>query len=370
MRTTRRRICGFALVAALVPVGTLSACSSSGSSSSSSTAASSSNSSGTVAVNVGTGTPVHLKKGPLHIGIFMNDTTNQWEQDVANSAKATAESYGWTADILTPQFDVQTQLNQIQTAATDHTYDAIVAVPVDGQLECTAFTKTLPAANILVSIAATPLCNTAAATGVGLWSPGTLNWVGGTGVTAAYIRSWLNAAARLNPGPQNAVFVAGPQTISVTQLSQVVVKQWQPSHPDFKITNFLYTDFTTPSGYAATLAYMRAHPSTTVVLSTYSPDLTRGVVQALKALGLAGKIKVADSGGSNYSYQQISAGTVQFTSPLFPIETGKYMVQSIKAAQAGQTPERYISDIPPALGSPQNIPIITKANMNIFKPEY
>lgn len=369
MRTRRRMIHGGALVVALA-TGALTACSSSGSGSSPGAAAGSANSAGTVAVNVGTSTPIHLKKGPLHIGIFMNDTTNQWEQDVANSAKATAEKYGWTADIITPAFDVQTQLNQIQTAATDHKYDAIAAVPVDGQLECKAFSQTLPQANVLVSIGAVQLCGKAMAAGNSLWQPGTLNWVGGTGVTAPYVRSWLDAAAKLNPGPQKAVFVVGPQVLTVTRVEQTVVQQWQAVHPDFQIANFLYTDFTTPSGYQQTLTYMRAHPDTTVVLSSYSPDLTRGVVQALKALGLAGKVKVADSGASNYAYQQLTDGNLQFTSPLFPIETGAYMVEAIREAQEGKTVPRYVSDIPPSLGTPDNIPIITKANTNIFKPEY
>jgi ribose transport system substrate-binding protein len=352
--------------------GALTACSSGSSSEAASGGANGepSGGGGTVAVNVGTATPIHLKKGPLHIGIFMNDTTNQWEQDVANSAKAQAEKYGWTADIITPAFDVQTQLNQVQTAAATHKYDAIAAVPVDGQLECNAFTKTLPQANVLVSVGAVQLCGKALAAGTALWQPGTLDWVGGTGVTAPYVRSWLNAAARLNPGPQKAVFVVGPSVLTVTNVEQAVVKQWQPQHPQFQITNFLNTDFTTPSGYQQTLTYLRAHPDTTVILSSYSPDLTRGVEQALKQLGLAGKIKVADSGASNYAYQELEAGDLQFTSPLFPVETGEYMVRAIKEAQDGQAPPRYVSDIPPNLGTPDNIPIITKSNMNIFKPEY
>jgi ribose transport system substrate-binding protein len=349
----------------------MAACSSSTAKSPSGSAGgSASGSSGTVAVDVGTGTPIHLKTGKLHIAIFMNDTQNQWEQDVANTAKAQAESYGWTADIVTPGFDVQKQLNQVQTAATNHTYDAIAAVPVDGQLECNAFSKTLPAANVLVSVGAVPLCGKNFESGANLWQPGTLNWVGGTGVTKDFVTSWLNAAAKLNPGPQKALYVVGPEVLTVTNLQKQVVKTWQASHPDFKIADFLYTDFTTPDSYQKTLDYLHSHPDITYILSSYSPDLTRGVVQALKAVGKAGTIKVADSGGSQYSYTQLKDGTIQYTTPLFPKETGQYMVQAIKAAQTGNAPVRYISDIPASLGTPSNIPIITSSNMSIFTPEY
>ena len=325
---------------------------------------------GTVPVDVGGGTIVHLKKGALKIAILMNDTSNQWEQDVAKAAQQTAAKYGWSSSVFDPKFDTQTQLNQIQNIATNHTFDAVVAVPVNGALECNALSKTLAQANVLTSIGATPLCNTSSASGNGLWVPGTLNWVGGTGVTTPFITSYLNAGAQANPGPQNVAFVAGPENISVTQLQQSIVKTWQPQHPDFKIQNFVFTDFTTPTAYQDTLAYLRAHPNTSVIMSSYSPDLTRGVVEAVAALGLTGKIKIDDSGGSTYSYQELLAGAIQWTTPLFPIETGEYMVSSIKAAQDGQAPQRYISDIPPQLGSASNIPILTKANMSKFKPEF
>jgi ABC-type sugar transport system substrate-binding protein len=365
VETTRRKVAGLGL-SALVAVGALTACGSSKSSATSTTKASSD----TVAVDVGTGKPVQLKKGALHIAVLMNDTQNQWEQDVANSAKEEGQKFGWTVDIITPGFDVQKQLNQVQTAATNHTYDAIAAVPVDGKLECNAFSKTLPNANVLVSIGAVPLCDKAMNSGDALWQSGTLNWVGGTGVTAQFVTSWLNASAKLNPGAQKAVYVVGPEVLTVTNLQKKIAAEWQSSHPDFKIADFLYTDFTTPDSYKKTLDYLNSHPDTTYVLSSYSPDLTRGVVQALKANGKAGQIKVADSGGSNFSYDALKAGTIQFTTPLFPKETGIYMVDSIKNAQDGKSPQRFVPDIPATLGTPDNIPIITKDNMNIFTPEY
>ncbi|MEN2738381.1 sugar ABC transporter substrate-binding protein [Microbacterium sp. X-17] len=325
---------------------------------------------GTVAVDVGTGTPINLNKGPLRLALLMNDTSNEWEQNVVQGAQDAAKSYGWTLDVLNPGFDVQKQLNQIQTIATSGRYDAVLAIPVDGALTCTAFSQTLPQANILVSIGATQLCDRSQAEGDNLWQPGTLNWVGGTGVTAQYIRSWLDVAVKMNPGPQKAVILMGPQVITVSQTTNTILdKEFIPAHPDFVIADRLYTDFTTPDTYQKVLDYLTAHPDINVVLSTYSPDMTRGAIEAINALGRTG-ITIADSGGAKYTFDQIAAGAIQFTSPLFPRETGQYMVDSIKAAQDGKAPQRFISDIPPALGSLTNLPIFTKDNMSTFTPEF
>ena len=53
----------------------------------------------TVSVDVGTDKPVELKTGPLKIGIFMNSMSNQWDQTLVDSAKATAASFGWETSV-------------------------------------------------------------------------------------------------------------------------------------------------------------------------------------------------------------------------------------------------------------------------------
>jgi ABC-type sugar transport system substrate-binding protein len=324
-----------------------------------------------VAVDVGNGTPIQLKKGALKIGIFMNDTQNEWELNLANTAKATAESYGWTADIITPGFDVQKQLNQVQTAATNKTYDAVVAVPVDGGLTCNAFTKNLPKANTLVVIGAVQMCGNPLAENEALWTPGTLTWVGGTGTSAQFIKSWYDNAAKTNPGPQNAVMVVGPDVLTVTQAERKIYADWSAAHPDFKITQWLNTNFTTPDTYQKSLAFLKAHPEITVIMSTYSPDMTRGVVEALKAAGKQpGETPIVDSGGSKYSFDEINSGYIQWTSPLFPKTTGKLMVEAVKAAQDGKSVPKLTVEIPPELGNLDNIPVFTKSNMSTFTPEF
>jgi ribose transport system substrate-binding protein len=359
----RRRLGAAAAVAAVV---TASACGSGD------TGADTTGSGGadTVAVDVGTDRPVQLSTGPLTIGVFMNDTTNAWQESVVRGATTIAKKYGWNIETVSGGYDVQKQMNQIQTAVASGKYDAIVAIPIDGTLECKAFSETLAAANVLVSIGAQQLCGKNLAGGEELWQEGTLNFVGGTGTTAPYVRAWLEEAAKRNPGEQDVAYVVGPQVLTAQQVIETIVKdEFQPEHPDFAINDFIYTDYTTPDSYQKTLDYLNANPDTDIILSNYSPDMTRGVIQAIEAAGRTGEVTVVDSGGAEFSIEQIAAGNIQFTSPLFPEKMAEFMVESIKAAQDGAEPERYISDIPEEL-STSAIYIVDENNHEGFEPQY
>ena len=107
-------------------------------------------------------------------------------------------------------------------------------------------------------------------------------------------------------------------------------------------------------------------------MSVYSPDLTRGVIQALQANGQLKKIKVADQGGSSYSIQQIKDGNIEFTMPYFPYSNGYLAVKSlVNAAQGqGKTPQRFVDVVPPAYGNYRTHLRSRRQNANSFKPEY
>lgn len=343
----------------------LAACSSS-SSSGSSPASGSVAAAGTVDVNVGTGTPVKLPKGPLKIGIFMNSQSNQWQLNVAHTAQQTAQSFGWTATIQGFNFDQQAMQNALQLAITNHTYNAIAVVPIDGNGSCNILTKTAPQQNVLVVVGGVPLCGRDAQHVNGMWSPGTLAY---TQVAPSYdyANLFIKKASELFPGPQNVAIVVGPPLNGNTIVMHDLAIQWAQTDPQFHITNFITTDYTTPVTYSAVQTYLQAHSNTTVLLSVYSPDMSRGVVDALQSLHLVGKVKVADMGGASYSIGEIKAGAIQLTMPYYPISTGKNMILAIRDAQEGKPLGHVIEEIP---GGLSNAPVITKSNVNSFTPQY
>jgi ABC-type sugar transport system substrate-binding protein len=366
-RTKARLVVPIASAAAAAMI--LAACGSSsgaGASSSGPPASGAAPAAGTVAVDVGTGTPVKLSKGKLRVGIFMNAQSNQWQQNFANGAKAQAESYGWQATILDFGFDGQKMLDAFQSAVTKKTYDAWVVVPIDGNAECKMLTETAPKANILVTVGGTTVCNRDLNATAELWAPGTYSYHA-MAPSPEYIKKFFAATGELNPGKQNVVFLGGPAANGAVIAFKKFGNEYMAAHPDFQIKDYLETDFTAPTTFTALQAYLQAHRDTTIVMSCYSPDVSRGGVKALDSMGLAGKVHFTDVGGSQFTVDEIKKGVIQATFPFYPKTQGTNAVIAIKDAQDGVTPKRIYDEIPGGLA---NVKPITKDNVDSFKPEY
>jgi ribose transport system substrate-binding protein len=347
----------------------LAACGSSSSSSTETSApassAASSAESTTVAVDVGNGT-VQLPKGALKVGIFMNAQSNQWQQAVANNAKKVAESYGWTATITEYNFDEQKMEDAMRTAITNKTYDAWVVVPIDGVASCKLVTEEAPKANILVTVAGTTMCGRDNKSVPDMWAPGTYSYHA-LAPSPDYQRKWFAALAKRYPGPQKVAYVVGPEANGATIVAHTIGDEFSNSQADFKVVDYINTDYSAPTTFAAVQAYLQAHKDTTLILSIYSPDVSQGTVQALKSLGLAGKLKMSDMGGAQFTIDQIKAGVIDLTMPYYPVTQGENTVKAIKDAQDGVTPKRIYDEIP---GGIDNALIITKDNVDSFTPQY
>jgi ribose transport system substrate-binding protein len=350
---------------AVVVAGCGSGSSSSGGAAAPAAAASSS---GTTKVDVGSGS-VEVTKKPLRIAVLMNGQTNAWQLAIAKSAQETASAAGAKATVLDAKYDLQQQLNQLQTLATSKKYDAVMVTPVDGHQECDAISKTVAKANVLVSVFAQPICGREKNSGDDLWAPGTVNFVGGDSGTE-HTTAQLEAAAKLNPGPQNVAFFVGPELAPAVQVEVAAAKEFEKQHPDFHIKDIVNTDWTTPKGYSTALSYLHAHSDIGLIVSDYGPDLTRGILKALKASGKDGSIKVVDSGGSKEMTDLVRTGAVQATIPTFPKEYGKVTVEKLIAAQSGTTPARFVPDIPTQFGTVDDPVVITKDNVGDYTPEF
>jgi ribose transport system substrate-binding protein len=354
------------VAAAAVSALLLAACGSSSHTSSHTSSSSNDSSSGaTVDVNVGTGTPVKLSTGKLKIGIFMNGMTNGWERALSASEEKAAASYGWTTTLIDSNYDVQAQINALQTAATQHTYDAVTVVPIDGEQECNILTKTLPENNIIATTAGSPICGRENGPNADMWSPGTLSH---DSVTPSYTydQLFLNKSAALLSGPQNVLLVVGAATNNTSIVFKKLLPAFETAHPGFKIENFVYTDFTTPTTYTDVQAYLQAHKNTTAILSDESPDITRGVIQALHSLGMS-NVKVLDMGGDSYSASEINSSGILMTLPYYPAFDGSAMIEAIRTAQEGKTPARVGDTVP---GGLENIPVVTRQNVASFHAQY
>ena len=324
----------------------------------------------TVSVDVGTGTPIKLPKGQLRVAILMGYLTDAWTQNFSNSAVAAIKATGDIPTVFNAQGSQDTQNHQAQTIASNHSADVVIFHPVDGTDACNAATKTLPSAGILVVDVTGILCGRVANSGDDMWSPGTLTFAGGDS-TVAYLGAFARNTQKFNPGPQNVLDIMGPELSPYAKANVAAVQQVAKDHPEFHLEGVLYTDYTTPDGYQKTVQYLQAHHDITVIMSAYSPDLTRGVINGLTASGYqAGQIKLTDLGGCQYAFQMLQQGWIQFTQPYTPKTTGEQAVNAYKAAQAGKTVPRVTSEVPPNMGTYTDPVTITKSNMGQFTPQY
>jgi ribose transport system substrate-binding protein len=308
--------------------------------------------------------------GHLKIAFFENASENTWQINFGKAAVSEAHKYGDSITVFNGDFDVTTQIGQMINVAQSHKYNTAILSNIDTNAECNVATKTLPAAGILVAVAAQPICgHGTATTGIGLWQPGTLNYVGGD-VSLPAVAAWANLTGKLNPGAQNVAVVVGPSTAAVTASEEGAINAYAKAHPSFHVATYINTDYTTPTTYTAVLNYLHAHPNTTLIMSVYSPDCTRGVIQALAALGKVGKIKVADEGGASYALHEIKAGALELTMPYFPEVQARDAVDSLVQAANGQGTPPFVSDVPSQYGTWTQPLAITKQNSSSFTPEY
>jgi ribose transport system substrate-binding protein len=170
----------------------------------------------------------------------------------------------------------------------------------------------------------------------------------------------LDYVIKQNPGPQKVAVITGPDLIVQTIMIDKAIKEIQAKHPDFEVVAEVRTDYSLPQAYQKSLPLLQAHPELTLLIGNYS-DLTRGAVQAMKQLGLIGKIKVYDNGGSTWAFQAVRDGDVVSTRTYTPYTEMQKSVDSIVAAWKGQETPRYV---------PLESVYITKANIDQYKPQY
>jgi ribose transport system substrate-binding protein len=354
---------------ALVVAVVLVACGSDSSSDSgsASTATSTSSGDGPTTVDVGTDAKVTLPKKGMKIGLFMAAITNEYQQQVVKGAQDAAKGAGVTVTPYNGEFDPAKQLDQIQNAMQQGGLDAVILHSADGNVLCNIASKQLPGKGVAVVAIAVPVCGHEVATGEESAEPGTLAYVGSV-TTKDFITGWLNAAAEQNPGKRTAAMVRGPELIGQTRAIDNILKGWQAEHPDFQIKYKTQTDYTTPDALAKTQALLKAHDDIDLVMSVYSPDLTRGVINGLKAEGKLGKIPVADMGGSKYTFEQIRAGNIQFSLPMFPYNDGKRAVEALVGAASGKQPPRFVDDS--EVGTAVEPFVITKDTIGEYSPQY
>jgi ribose transport system substrate-binding protein len=300
-----------------------------------------------VAIDVGNDMTVNLPRDrPLRIAYFLPSVVNDYGLTQKRAAEEMAQKLGVEITMFDAAFDPSRQLNQMQTALQSAHFDAALVSAVDGSTVCKTATDAYPKANVLVVAVGSPLCGLGPEqTGESLeevWAPGTLNFVGST-ISRAYVDGWFAAAAKANPGRQRVGVVMGLPIQEQTRVIELALKEFAANNSDYTVEP-IHTDYTTADAYNKTQTYLQGHPDTTLLLSAYSPDISQGVIQAVKEAGLQGQIKIVDQGFGDFMIEQIEAGTVQLSTLLNPYNMSKVALESVVAAQSGDAVPRFADD--------------------------
>ncbi len=324
-----------------------------------------------VSVDVGTGTPISLSE-PLRIAVALPGTNNSYLQAQVDQIKAdVAKIPGAEVTIFDGKFDPTTQFNELQTIIQSGKYNAILLPSLDSNLNCKLVTEEAPKANIAVVAMTTALCGRTVNEGEELWAPGTLSYVGGLD-TVEYFTQYLEYIVAENPGPQKVIILKGPDNIGITINLDAAIAKVTAAHPEFEIVAQANTDYSIPQGNEKATDLLQAHPDATIVFCAYV-TLTQGTLQAVEAAGRQGELRIYDKGTSEYSIEQLLAGTIEASSPEYPRTVITASLQQLVDALAGKEPVRFVPNggapLPDGADPATGFFVVTKETAASFTPE-
>ena len=310
-------------------------------------------------IDLGDGKSVTGGCDTLKIAFLSAATNNLYLQAGIRGAEDAAAAVGAEIETFDANWSPATQFNQAQNVLTGGQFNAILAEMNDGNQACKILTEDAPAKNVLVAVVNQPLCNRATKAGDEYWSPGTLNYVGGSQGREAF-GEWFMSIAEANPGPQKVAVITGPDLNSNTINTDAAIADVRAAYPDFEIVAVARTDYSVLQGNEKALPLLQANPDLTILISNYS-DITRGAIQAVKQAGMSDTLKIYDSGGNQWSFHAVREGWITHTRTLNPYTETYKGVLSLAAAWKGEETPRYV---------PLEASLITKDNVDKIEPEY
>jgi len=318
------------------------------------------------------GTAVEVQ-GDIRLAYFAPSVNNAWLQASTNTVKeAVAEIPGATVTIFDAKWDGTSQFNQVQNALQTGRFNAFIIDPINDEIMCDIISKDAPSKGVVVSVIAVPLCGRALDVGEDQYTPGTLNYIGGTDSSTVF-EGYIEYMAKENPGPQKVIALSGPQLFGVTKNLNAAIDKMAEKYPDFEIIKVADTDYSLAQGQSKLAPLLQANPDTTVVFSAANSDVTQGAYQALKAAGMLDKVKLYDKGASTWAIEQLRSGAVAASSPYYPATMAAKSVQAIADAFAGKDVPVYLPNDGAELTGDAlttGVQILNKEDGEAFDPEY
>ena len=316
-------------------------------------------------LDIGVGT-IHPTSGKKIAVMISSSTALSYGEAEGKAAQAEAAKLGYKADVFYADLNPATELATFQHVISSGDYAGLILHPVNNQLCVPLKTEALKH-NLPVEIVDTALCDDGSGSGDDLWAPGTVSYLGGQS-TRPGVEEVLAAAAKQLSGPQKVALVLGVQGHPATVAWQSAWKTFAASHPDWQLVDTVYTDFSTPSAFSATQNLLTAHSDITAIFDPYA-DIASGVVKAIQARGLTGKVALYENGGGNKAaVEMVKAGEMTGDLPAYPAQLLTTAVDNMVKALGGQQPPKFVGGD----GNPnaESFGLLSKDNVGTFTADY
>jgi ribose transport system substrate-binding protein len=322
---------------------------------------------GTVAVDVGTGTPVTFEKDePLRIANFDPGWKNGYMQS-ANAAIADATEF---CNIEVDSFDgtgsPQVMRNQLETAISSDKYNLILFSAIDDSA-CQLLEKAATE-NILVATTGAAVCGRGLSEDAELTPPSILTFSGGIASKQGY-GQFAQAVVDADPDAK-AIVLTGPEQAPPGILFKEAFES-AAEGTDFDIKAVGYTAYTKQDGLEQLQALLIANPDVDLVASITS-DVTLGAIQALDQAGMS-DVPVWDVGVTKAIVPLVEDGTAPGGMAQYPYSASYSSIVALVSAARGsqEVPKVILNEGQPLIeetGS-NTIDIITKDNIGSYEAQ-
>jgi ribose transport system substrate-binding protein len=294
------------------------------------------------------------------VAFFGFAAANSFAQATWAGVKQTAAKNGVSAKFFDPNFNAQTQVSQIQDAITTGKYQAFVIQANDGNAVIPVIKQALKA-HIAVVAEFTPVGSNYATITPPISG---MTFVGESPVHNGTELGVLGIAACKGLNPCNVAYLEGFKALPLDNARTAAVKKQLATAKNVKLVADVEGGYTQASGLKAAQDVLQAHSDVNVMIG--SSQAIEGAVQAIKAAGKTGKVKLVGNGGSCQAVKGVANGTWFATYALPETTSGAKAAQlAIDAGNGKKVPASFNVDT-------LTNPLLTKAVLakTHFKAQY
>jgi ribose transport system substrate-binding protein len=294
------------------------------------------------------------------IAFFGFAAANSFAQATWAGVQESAKKNGVSAKFFDPNFNAQTQVSQIQDAITTGKYQAFVIQANDGNSVIPVIKQALKA-HIAVVAEFTPVGSNYASITPPI--PG-MTFVGEAPAHNGTELGVLGIQACKGLNPCNVAYLEGFKSLPLDNARTNAVKKELATAKNVKLVADVEGGYTQASGLKAAQDVLQAHADVNVMIG--SSQAIEGAVQAIKAAGKTGKVKLVGNGGACQAVKGVANGT-WFATYALPEKTSgaKAAELAIEAGNGKKIPSSFDVDT-------LTNPLLTKAVLakTHFKAQY